>query len=98
LLRKCLTIYQQKLPGDWKCHYTQSQLGGCLLGQKKYAEAETLLRAGHEGLRAREQTIPAGAKKCFAEALERLVQVYDALGKPDDAAKWRRELETAKSR
>jgi len=29
------------------------------------------------------------------DALERLVQLYDAWGKPDEAAKWRKELEKA---
>jgi len=31
-------------------------------------------------------------------ALERLVQLYDAWGKPDQAAKWRQELEAAKAK
>jgi hypothetical protein len=29
----------------------------------------------------------------LAEALERLVKFYDAVGKPDEAAKWRVELD-----
>ena len=29
----------------------------------------------------------------LTEALERLVQLYDAWDKPDEAAKWRKELE-----
>ncbi len=33
-------------------------LGGCLLGQKKYAEAEPLLVAGYEGSMQREDQIP----------------------------------------
>jgi hypothetical protein len=36
--------------------------------------------------------IPAPGKGCLTEALERLVQLYDAWGKPQEAAKWRREL------
>ena len=38
---------------------TQSLLGGALLGQKNSADAELLLLLkGHEGMRAREKTIP----------------------------------------
>jgi hypothetical protein len=32
----------------------------------------------------------------LTEALGRLVQLYDAWGKKDEAAKWRKELEEAK--
>ena len=31
------------------------------------------------------------------EALERLAQLYDAWGEPDEAAKWRTELEAVQS-
>ena len=33
----------------------------------------------------------------MTEALERLVQLYEATDKPDLAAKWRKELEAAKA-
>ena len=42
---------------SWKFN-TKSLLGGALLGQKKFAEAEPLLLAGYEGLKLREKTIP----------------------------------------
>ena len=32
----------------------------------------------------------------MTEAIERLVQLYEALDKKDEAAKWRKELETLK--
>jgi hypothetical protein len=37
-----------------------------------------------------------GRKVWLTEALKRLVRLYDAWGKPDEAAKWRKELETYK--
>jgi hypothetical protein len=43
---------------SWLTFNTQSLLGGALLGQKKYAEAEPLLVKGYEGLKTREKTIP----------------------------------------
>ncbi len=92
MLRECLAIRTKAEPNAWLTFNTRSALGGALLGQKKYAEAEPLLLAGYEGMKQREQTIPAAAKGRIREALERLVQLYEATGKPDEAAKWRKEL------
>jgi hypothetical protein len=72
-------------------------LGESLAGRKQYAEAEPLLRSGYEGLKTREQTIPASVRnRILSEALQRLVQLYDAQGKPDQAAEWRKKLEAEK--
>jgi tetratricopeptide (TPR) repeat protein len=89
VLRECLTIHEQKQPGAWTTCCIQMHLGGALLGQKKYADAEPLLLKGYEGLKPREAQIPARGKAVLAEALERLVQLYEAWGKPDQAAAWR---------
>ena len=43
----------------------------------------------------REAKIPAQGKPRLTEALERLVQLYDAWGKPDQAAEWRAKLPDA---
>src|SRR5262249_18722314 len=75
-----------------------SGLGACLLGQKKYAEAEPLLLSGYKGLRKHEDKIHASLRQRFlTEALERLVQFYEETGNPDEAAKWRKELEAGKA-
>ena len=68
-----------------------SMLGGALLGQKQYAEAEPLLLKGYEGMKAREKTIPSQASPRIPEALDRLVELYAATGKRDEAARWRAE-------
>ncbi len=97
LLRECLAIRQQTQPDVWSTFNTKSLLGGALLGQQKYADAEPLLLAGYEGLKQREQTIPEQGKIRLPEAVERLVQLYEATGKTDEAAKWRKELEAIKT-
>jgi serine/threonine protein kinase len=97
LLREHLAISQKKQPDNWKTFDAQSMLGGALLGQQKYAEAEPMLLAGYEGMRQRATKIPATGKVRRTEALERLVQLYDAWGKPDEAAKWRKQLEETKA-
>ena len=71
-------------------------LGAALLGQKKYVEAEPLLLASYEGLKKDEKAIPPQGKINIPNAIQRLIELYDATGKKDDAAKWLQELELAK--
>ena len=92
LLRECLAIRAKTQPDDWSTCNTKSMLGGALLGQKKYADAEPLLLAGYEGLKKQEAKIPPQGLVRLTEAIERLVQLYEVTGKKDDAAKWRKEL------
>jgi tetratricopeptide (TPR) repeat protein len=92
LLRECLRFRKQYEPGEWTTFATKSLLGGSLLGQKKYAEAEPLLLAGYEGMKQREREIPTVVKVRLTEAIERLVQLYEAWGKPEKAAEWRAKL------
>jgi tetratricopeptide (TPR) repeat protein/predicted Ser/Thr protein kinase len=92
--RESLTIREKLEPDAWTTASTRSLLGGCLLAQQKYAEAEPLLVAGYEGLKRHEATIPPQARFRLKEAVERLIRLYDALDKADDAANWRMMLET----
>ena len=48
-------------------------------------------------MKQREKTIPEQGKIRLPEAVERLVQLYEATGKKDEAAKWRKELEAIKA-
>jgi serine/threonine protein kinase/lipopolysaccharide biosynthesis regulator YciM len=91
ILREALPIAEKQQPDAWTTFQTQALLGGALLGQENYAEAEPLLLAGYEGLKQRQAKIPRGDKKSLAEALDRLVQLYDTWGKPDRANQWRAE-------
>ncbi len=97
MLREGLAVREKTQPDAWQTFNTKSLLGGALLGQKKYADAEPLLLAGYEGMKQREKTIPEQGKVRIPEAIERLVQLYEATGKKDDAAKWRKELAAAKA-
>jgi hypothetical protein len=51
LLREFLTICAKQEPDAWTTFNTMSLLGGALLGQKKYADAEPLLVKGYEGMK-----------------------------------------------
>jgi serine/threonine protein kinase/tetratricopeptide (TPR) repeat protein len=95
VLRECLAIRAKAIPGDWPRFNTMSVLGGALLGQAKYAEAQPLLVQGYEGLKACEAKIPQFVKVCLVEAGERVVALYKAWGKPNQATAWRAKLPPA---
>ena len=75
---------------SWKFN-TKSLLGGALLGQKKYTDAEPLLRAGYDGLKQRKKTIPPPGKIRLLEALDWLIMWSIATNKPDEVKKWQAE-------
>src|SRR5262249_10866207 len=77
--------------------HARSMLGRALLGQKRRTEAEPLLVQGYEGMKQRAAKIPIHGKPSLAAALERLVALYDASAKPEQAARWRGELERVKA-
>src|SRR5262249_11509614 len=73
------------------------QIGGALLGQKKFSEAEPLLFRGYEGMHQWQELLEPShgspSRGPVTDALERLVQLYDTWGRPAEAAKWREELQ-----
>ena len=91
LLRECLPLSETLAPRAWSTANDKSVLGDALLRQGKPAEAEPLLVAGYAGLLADRTSIPPPAKANLPDAASRLARVYLALGKPDEAAKWRAE-------
>jgi Na+-transporting methylmalonyl-CoA/oxaloacetate decarboxylase gamma subunit len=94
-LRECLTIRRKIQPGDWTTFDTESILGEALLVQKRFADAEPLLLSGYDGLRRRADAIPPGDQPRLTQAIERLVRLYEAWGKPDKATRRRDELRDA---
>lgn len=59
-----------------------------------HAQAELLLLAGYKGMKQRESNTPPEAATSILEALDRLVELYTALDKQEDVAKYR-ELRSA---
>jgi serine/threonine protein kinase/tetratricopeptide (TPR) repeat protein len=97
LLRENLATRQKQQPDNWRTFQVESMLGAALSGQSKFAEAETHLLQGYEGMKSREARIPAPQREPrLSEALDRLVRFYAAWEKPNEAARWRKELEDLK--
>jgi tetratricopeptide (TPR) repeat protein len=91
ILREALAFREAKEPDAWTTFNTKSVLGGALLGQKRYNDAEPLLRAGYEGMKQRADKIPPPGKVRLVKALDRLIALAEATGKPDDVKRWKDE-------
>jgi tetratricopeptide (TPR) repeat protein len=97
LLREALVIREKNQPDAWETFHAQALLGGSLLGQKKYADAEPLLLAGYEGMDKRQTKIYFPEKVYLTEALERVIQLYEATGKKQQIQKWRQVRNASKA-
>jgi hypothetical protein len=91
-LREALAIRAKATPDDWRRYDAMGLLGGALLGQGKYAEAEPLIVLGYEGMKTREVRIPAPNRSRLREAAERVVRLYEGWGQPEKAATWKSKL------
>jgi tetratricopeptide (TPR) repeat protein len=100
LLREGLQIRESKSPDAWNRYSALSMLGGALLGLAKsrgevsqssplIAEAEQCIVAGYEGMKAREEQIPAQGKTRMLDALDRIIELNVVLGRNTDAQKFR---------
>jgi len=90
--RACLILRDKFIPDDWRTFNSRSLVGGSLLALKDYTNAEPMLLTGYEGLKLREETIPADARLRLPESIQRLVQLYEAMGQSDKAASWKTKL------
>jgi hypothetical protein len=88
-VRECMAIREMNAPDDWQTFYTKSLLGAVLAGQKKFDEAEPLLLSAYEEMKTREGKIPQQIRATrLNEALSRLVNLYTAWDKPQQASLW----------
>ncbi len=91
IVREALAIREVMLREDWRTFNTKALLGRALFGQKRYADAEPLLRVGYEGVKARAETMSPYRKHYLRETLDCLIQLAEATGKPSDAKAWKEE-------
>ena len=73
------------MPGDWRTWNAMSLMGGAIALQGRHEVADPLLRDGYEKMDP-----PSGSATRKREALERLIAHYEAWGRPEDAARWRK--------
>jgi len=92
VLRDSVAILQQVRPDEWSTFTTQALLGASLFAQQKYEGAEPVLLQAFAGMQQRADKIPRSAQSLLPNTARRLVSLYEAVGKPDEAAKWRAKL------
>ena len=94
LLRESSRLAEKRWPDVAYRYYVMSLLVASLAGQKNYTDAEPLLLQSCQGLQQRQASLPPilNAPRRITEAHERLVQLYDAWGKPAQAAAWKQKL------
>jgi tetratricopeptide (TPR) repeat protein len=94
LAREAAAIFEKERPDDQRRFYWMSLLGGVMLAQQKYAEAEPLLLQGYEGMN---QRAPGSVRRVrLPEVGERVVRFYEATNQPEKARIWREKLQQAK--
>jgi tetratricopeptide (TPR) repeat protein len=76
---------------DLTAMYANTVLAACLTGDGKYAEAESHLLAAQKCL-ADPVTVLPGMRPLVADYFRWTAELYEAWGKPDEAAKWRARL------
>src|ERR1043166_2532565 len=89
--RECLIAREKKNPDGSEMFHSRALLGGSLLGQKNYEEAERWLLSGYEGLKQRGGKVP-GQDDRLGQALHWLVHLYNSTGRSEQAAEWEKEL------
>ncbi len=92
LFRESLEKRRRLFPHEWRTAYVESQLGETLACEQRYSEAEPLLVAAFEGLKAQAARIPASADVDFRRTGEGLIRLYIAWGKPGEADVWRQKI------
>jgi serine/threonine protein kinase/tetratricopeptide (TPR) repeat protein len=92
--RQCLAIRLKLRPDDWSVFHAKHLLGAAQAGQKRFAEAETLLVEGYQGMKARRATMPDFHLPRIGESALRIIDFYTELKRPDKVAEWKSEFES----
>ncbi|HEY3756901.1 MAG TPA: serine/threonine-protein kinase [Opitutaceae bacterium] len=79
-------------PNDWATHAAASQLGEAIAAQGRFPEAESIELPAYRELAARAGQIPFRNRHEMADAGERIVRLYAAWRRPDEAESWRKRI------
>ena len=94
-IKEVLEFMQQEAPDAWDTFETQSLLGSTYLNQGKFEQARPLLIEGYEGMKQRADSIPINNRQQrLVEAIDRLIELYQKLEKPEETARWEKEKQS----
>ena len=83
---------RKKQPDDWSPFNTLSLLGSSCWRPEEVCRGRAAYPPGLRGAEGPGGQDPRAGKSNLAEAAERIVRLYEAWGKPDKAAEWRKRL------
>ncbi len=88
-LDEALAIGRRAFPGGhWRLDVARSVLGDCRARAGRHREAEPLLAGSYRALLSSQGERSASTRR----ALDRLIRLYEAWGRPEEAARLRQEL------
>ncbi len=96
VLRDYLINSEKAGAGSWEAFSARSLLGGALLGQRKFAEAQPLIVSGYDELKkqaAARKNLDNDARDDLRGAMDRLEELYDQRQDDRDSARWKAEME-----
>ena len=92
-LANSLAFAEKNNPGDIAYFRTKASLGQVFSGQKKFAEAEPLLKAAYDGLKSKAESLLPRYRPDLFETAEKLAAIYDATDRKGEADKLRAEID-----
>jgi eukaryotic-like serine/threonine-protein kinase len=92
LLREAAGAYEKTASDSWERWQAESLLGASLAGQSRYAESETLLVSGLQGMIDHQAMIPFEDRSALTQSGEWILQLYERWARPEKAAEWRSKL------
>jgi non-specific serine/threonine protein kinase/serine/threonine-protein kinase len=90
LARSAVAILERTHPNSFRAHRAEALLGASLAAQRKFAEGEFHLTAGHAGMQLTARGTMDRMK--LKETGEQIVGLYESWNKTDEAGQWRSRL------
>lgn len=90
VLREVYADFQAEMPEHWTTARVEVLLGEAMFGRGLLNDAESLLADGVSRLLEQQMEIhPARRERIVNDAMDQIVQVYEALQRPEEAQRWR---------
>ncbi len=87
---------QENTSRPWTRDYSRGMLGAALAGLGRYDEAEPLLLSSYDAILRAFDSIPSENRSILNRIRNWIVDMYQAWGKPEKAAEWRKKSATPK--
>lgn len=90
VLTEVAADFEAEFPDEYLSAQARGLLGAVFLARGRYPEAEPLLVDSAARLLEQQHEIPAARRdRLLSQSIDRVIKVYEALRRPDDARRWR---------